>query len=157
MDVRVQVEHEASGQRRTTSPCGSCCEGPSSACQIHWCQRNGGKIGYRQRFLTTTASGKHQCRRTGRGSLRALKRLTTKIEGTKSRKIVGLRTKSQDWQRETMLVRTADTKNLVFLELWTSARGVNHRSIRERRPLCPPHALPTAQTQRHRPPPNRVV
>jgi hypothetical protein len=41
-----------------------------------------------------------------------------------------------------MLVRTADTKHLVFQQLLTWARGVNHRSIRERPPLCPPHALP---------------
>jgi hypothetical protein len=48
----------------------------SHACQMRSCQRNGGKIGYRQRFLTTTVSGKHQCQRNAKArfALEALDR-----------------------------------------------------------------------------------
>ena len=60
------------------------------------CQRNGGKIGYGQRFLTTTASGKHQCQRTAKArfALEALDRYNRGYEIAENRssayKIAGL-------------------------------------------------------------------
>src|SRR5229473_3522107 len=63
---------------------------------MHWCQRKGGKIGYRQRFLTTTASGKHQCQRTAKArfALEVLDRYNRGYEIAENRnsayKIAGL-------------------------------------------------------------------